>query len=247
MTAYMVQIFLGDASNFGPEYFSSYAVAATLFVITFMLTRARASHPRAVPGGLRMTLAPQSRRVPRARRAAGSLKDRGFIVRLHRAPRRSRSIVLAVLLDARSSRRGSHYLDLAFLENPPSRKAGEGRARPGDVGIDLDLRRLRAYRAAAGRRHRRSSSRSTSRKHRLLRRLHGFLQLNISNLAGVPSIVYGIIGLTAFVQMFGLFGNPNEPIFTIGQPRGLVLLPAPVRPRRARRRTHAHAGDPARS
>ncbi|MHC5003069.1 MAG: phosphate ABC transporter permease subunit PstC [Planctomycetota bacterium] len=38
MTAYMVQIFLGDASNFGPEYFSSYAVAATLFVITFILT-----------------------------------------------------------------------------------------------------------------------------------------------------------------------------------------------------------------
>ena len=38
MTAYMVQIFLGDASNFGPEYFSSYAVAATLFVLTLMLT-----------------------------------------------------------------------------------------------------------------------------------------------------------------------------------------------------------------
>jgi len=38
MTAYMVQIFLGDASNFGPEYFSSYAVAATLFILTLGLT-----------------------------------------------------------------------------------------------------------------------------------------------------------------------------------------------------------------
>lgn len=38
MTAYIVQIFLGDASNYGPEYLSSYAVAATLFVMTFMLT-----------------------------------------------------------------------------------------------------------------------------------------------------------------------------------------------------------------
>jgi phosphate transport system permease protein len=38
MTAYMVQIFLGDASNFGPEYLSSYAVAASLFVMTFILT-----------------------------------------------------------------------------------------------------------------------------------------------------------------------------------------------------------------
>ncbi|MFQ5472221.1 MAG: phosphate ABC transporter permease subunit PstC [Dehalococcoidia bacterium] len=38
MTAYMVQIFLGDASQFGPEYYSSYAVAATLFVMTLLLT-----------------------------------------------------------------------------------------------------------------------------------------------------------------------------------------------------------------
>lgn len=38
MTGYIVQIFLGDASNFGPEYLSSYAVAGTLFLITFVLT-----------------------------------------------------------------------------------------------------------------------------------------------------------------------------------------------------------------
>lgn len=30
------------------------------------------------------------------------------------------------------------------------------------------------------------------------------IQLNISNLAGVPSIVYGILGFTAFVRMFGI-------------------------------------------
>ncbi len=31
------------------------------------------------------------------------------------------------------------------------------------------------------------------------------IRINISNLAGVPSIVYGILGLTAFVRMFGVF------------------------------------------
>ncbi|MEM9410852.1 MAG: PstA family ABC transporter permease [Planctomycetota bacterium] len=46
--------------------------------------------------------------------------------------------------------------------------------------------------------------------------LHGLIQLNISNLAGVPSIVYGILGLTAFATMFGFFGNNNEPAFQIG-------------------------------
>ncbi len=38
MTAYMVQIFLGDAPAAGVEYRSSYAVAFTLFLITFLMT-----------------------------------------------------------------------------------------------------------------------------------------------------------------------------------------------------------------
>ncbi len=46
-------------------------------------------------------------------------------------------------------------------------------------------------------------------RRRAWRALHSFISLNISNLAGVPSIVYGIIGLTVFVRMFGLFGSPN--------------------------------------
>jgi len=41
-------------------------------------------------------------------------------------------------------------------------------------------------------------------KNKVLRWLHGLVQLNISNLAGVPSIVYGILGLTTFVYMFGI-------------------------------------------
>lgn len=32
------------------------------------------------------------------------------------------------------------------------------------------------------------------------------IQVNLSNLAGVPSIVYGILGLTVFVRNFGMFG-----------------------------------------
>lgn len=44
---------------------------------------------------------------------------------------------------------------------------------------------------------------------RWLRRL---IQVNLSNLAGVPSIVYGILGLTVFVRMFGLFGSQSKVI-----------------------------------
>ena len=34
--------------------------------------------------------------------------------------------------------------------------------------------------------------------------LKSFIQINISNLAGVPSIIYGLLGLTIFVRLFGL-------------------------------------------
>ena len=51
---------------------------------------------------------------------------------------------------------------------------------------------------------------------KLAQYFHGFVQLNISNLAGVPSVVYGIIGLTAFAGMFGVFGTTNDPSFEIG-------------------------------
>ncbi len=53
-------------------------------------------------------------------------------------------------------------------------------------------------------------------KNRFMNQLLGLVQLNITNLAGVPSIVYGIVGLTAFGTMFGLFGSPNDPSFEFG-------------------------------
>ncbi|MEM8670689.1 MAG: ABC transporter permease subunit [Planctomycetota bacterium] len=49
--------------------------------------------------------------------------------------------------------------------------------------------------------------------------VYQLIQLNISNLAGVPSVVYGILGLTAFVSMFSLFQNaddPGAPAFEVG-------------------------------
>ncbi|MBC8203103.1 MAG: phosphate ABC transporter permease PstA [Planctomycetes bacterium] len=49
-------------------------------------------------------------------------------------------------------------------------------------------------------------------------RITRFIELNIANLAGVPSIVYGIIGLTVFARMLGLFGTMNHPLVDTGNP-----------------------------
>lgn len=56
-------------------------------------------------------------------------------------------------------------------------------------------------------------------------RLTRFIQVNLSNLAGVPSIVYGILGLTVFVYMFGLFGAQPKTL-EIGL--GFMSLEIPV-------------------
>ena len=52
-------------------------------------------------------------------------------------------------------------------------------------------------------------------------RLRGFVQTNIANLAGVPSIVYGILGLTLFVRAFGLGRSIIAGALTLA----LLILP----------------------
>ena len=54
-----------------------------------------------------------------------------------------------------------------------------------------------------------------------------FVQTNILNLAGVPSIVYGLLGLTAFARMVGVFGTGSNVGIRLGDPDGLFHLTLP--------------------
>ena len=56
-------------------------------------------------------------------------------------------------------------------------------------------------------------------RNKLAKKVLSLIQLNITNLAGVPSVVYGILGLTAFVSMFSLFDasdNSDGPSMEMG-------------------------------
>ena len=84
--------------------------------------------------------------------------------------------------------------------------------------------------ARAGRRDRHSDrasarasfSRSTPRPGRL----RWIIQTNIANLAGVPSIVYGILGLALFVRAFGIKGLALGPTLLAGVlTLSLLILP----------------------
>lgn len=52
-------------------------------------------------------------------------------------------------------------------------------------------------------------------------KFNDFIRMNISNLAGVPSIVFGLLGLTIFVRLMGL----GKSILAAGLTMSLLILP----------------------
>ena len=52
-------------------------------------------------------------------------------------------------------------------------------------------------------------------------KLNDFIRMNISNLAGVPSIVFGLLGLTIFVRMLDL----GKSVLAAGLTMSLLILP----------------------
>ena len=58
-------------------------------------------------------------------------------------------------------------------------------------------------------------------------KLTTFIQVNLANLAGVPSIVYGILGLTVFVRMFDVFRAEEETAVTFSLIVTTFSIPLP--------------------
>jgi phosphate transport system permease protein len=56
--------------------------------------------------------------------------------------------------------------------------------------------------------------------------LRTLIEINLSNLAGVPSIVYGILGMAVFVKMFGAFRN-HPKILDVWLPFTHLQIPLP--------------------
>jgi phosphate transport system permease protein len=127
----------------------------------------------------------------------------------------SLSLFFLVVLLGSIIYQGLRFLDWGFVTNPPEQQPEEAGVFPALIGtvwvcgicavLTLPLGIATAI-----------FLEEYQPKHWMLRKLHGFVQLNISNLAGVPSVVYGILGLTAFAQMFNLFGSPREPLVEWG-------------------------------
>ena len=146
--------------------------------------------------------------------AGRSRRDRVFVVVCVAAAAVAIGVLITMLTSIAWT--GVGWLDLAFLSSfasPVAEEAGIFPALLGSLYV-CGICALTAIPLGVGTALLLEEFRP---RHPLLRRLHGFVQINISNLAGVPSIVYGILGVTVFVNMFGLIGAAGDSGFALGQ------------------------------
>ncbi len=125
-------------------------------------------------------------------------------------------VVLALLL-YEVIKTGWGWLDWQFLSSLPSRfpkKAGIISALAGSVWV-IGITTALAFPIGVGTAI--YLEEYTRPKHWMNR----LVQLNISNLAGVPSIVYGILGLTVFVRLMGMGRSILAGALTLA----LLILP----------------------
>lgn len=123
--------------------------------------------------------------------------------------------VLAVLL-IRIGIQGLPHLNLDFIQNLPSRKpeiAGIKTALVGSIWL-MGVVSFTSLLVGVG-------TAVYLEEYAKKNKLTSFIQLNISNLAGVPSIVFGLLGLTVFVRYLS-FGTS---VIAAGLTMSLLILP----------------------
>jgi phosphate transport system permease protein len=126
------------------------------------------------------------------------------------------SILILIVLLYDLIRRGAPYLTATFFQNFPSRFASKSGILPAMVGsvwiilLTAVIAIPIAIAAAVYLEEYAPRSRLTS-----------LIKINIANLAGIPSIVYGILGLTVFVRTLG-FGRS---ILSGALTMALLILP----------------------
>ena len=126
------------------------------------------------------------------------------------------ALLSLVILLARIVTQGVGYLTLDFLTNFASRIPGNAGIKAALVGSLYLMLVVAPVSILLG-----VSSAIYLEEYAKKNKLNDFIRMNISNLAGVPSIVFGLLGLTIFVRMLGL----GKSILAAGFTMSLLVLP----------------------
>lgn len=151
------------------------------------------------------------------RTRARNLREKGFILLLLVSVAVGVSALLILLIDVLSV--GLPRLSWEFLSSLPSRFAERAGAKPAIFGTlwVISVTTLFTVPVGIGAA---IYLEEFSRKGRLAR----LVEVNIANLAGVPSIIYGLLGLAIFVRMFEM----GRSVLAGGLTLGLLVLPVIV-------------------
>lgn len=124
-------------------------------------------------------------------------------------------LILGVLL-YRVFTQGFGYLDLQFLQSLPSRRPEQAGIYTALLGTIWLMAVVAPVSLLLG-----VSTAIYLEEYAKANRFTNFIKVNISNLAGVPSIVFGLLGLTVFVRALAL----GTSVLAAGLTMSLLVLP----------------------
>jgi len=126
------------------------------------------------------------------------------------------SIAILFVIIGDLIRRGGAYIDWDFFTSFPSRFATKSGILPALLGSIWIITLTAVISVPIG-----VGAATFLEEYAKDSRLMRFIRINISNLAGIPSIVYGILGLTIFVRTLGL----GRSILSGSLTMALLILP----------------------
>jgi len=126
------------------------------------------------------------------------------------------AVLLLIILLTHIIRSGAQWFDWQFLTSLPSRKPSRAGIYTAIFGSLWLMMTTVAFAIPLG-----IGSAIFLEEYAGKNRLSRFIDVNVSNLAGVPSIVYGLLGLAIFVHYF----NFGRSILSGGLTLALLILP----------------------
>lgn len=157
-----------------------------------------------------------------------SLRAEGAVARRQAVSRASRyvllgasliGVVILIVLAYDTIAQGAGRINMSFITNYPSRFADQAGLRSSILGTlwVVGTTIVLAFPVAIG-------TAIWIEEFAPRNWLTGFVKLNLANLAGVPSIIYGILGLTIFVRFMDMGPSVLAGAFTLA----LMIIPMTV-------------------
>ena len=194
MTAYIVQLSLGEAVHGSLEFNTIFAVALLLFAITLLMNLCGAVGCASMAGGVLMpSVDARFNRRLAFRRGVG----RAFYIAFLSAVLIGIAALLTLLGQVLVE--GVPWLSWHFLTDFPSRHPEEAGLKSAIMGTLWILGLTGGLTIPIG-----VGAAIYLEEYAPKNWLTRVIEVNISNLAGVPSIVYGLLGLALFVQLLAL-------------------------------------------